>query len=101
MSIAAPDLDTGPGNTVPTSATSISASTTTYLLGAHFTNKDSVSRTIFLTTTAGVEILTRVIPAGGEMPYEWPFRPLNGVKWRVSGGVLFTGHVWGYTTWPF
>ena len=90
----APNLDTGPGAAVPTSATSITTATA-WLLGAHFTNTDAAERTVTMTNTAGAILAQLTLPPGAEMPYEWPFRPTVGVRWSASGtGVL--GQAWGY-----
>jgi len=92
--VDAPNLDTGPGAAVPTSATSITTGDA-WLLGAHFTNTGGVSHTVTVTDTAGAVLCELKIPAGGEMPYDWPFRPTTGVKWSASAAGII-GHVWGY-----
>lgn len=93
-SVGAPNLDTGPGVELPLVSTVVTASVA-WLTGAHFTNKDAVSRTVTITDTAGNLLLELEIPSGAEQPFEWPFRPTTGVKWSASGANL-KGHVWGY-----
>lgn len=93
--IGAPNLDTGTGQAVPTSPTSVTASIA-WMIGAHFTNKTgAASVTVTVTNTAGDLLAEIKIPVGGEMPYEWPFRPTTGVKWSASAAGLL-GHMWGY-----
>jgi hypothetical protein len=94
-SVGAPNLDTGPGVAVPTGVGTITASAV-WLLGAHFTNRTGANAvTVTVTDTAGLVLCELKIPKGGEMPYEWPFRPTTGVKWFASAtGAL--GHIWGY-----
>jgi hypothetical protein len=64
-------------------------------LGTHFKNTSGVTVTVTVENTALANLVELEIPAGGEQPYEWPFRPALGVKWFASGaGVV--GHLWGY-----
>jgi hypothetical protein len=93
--VNAPNLDTGPGQAVPTSATAITGAAA-WLLGAHFTNPSGSALTATVTDTAGEILLQLEIPPGGEQPFEWPFRPTTGVKWSASGAGLL-GQIWGYT----
>lgn len=94
-SITQPNLDTGPGQAVPTSPAQITSSGV-WLIGAHFTNTDgSNTRTVTVTDTAGDILCQLGIPPGGEQPYQWPFRPSTGVKWSADGTNV-KGHVWGY-----
>lgn len=95
-SVVAPNLDTGPGADVPTSAGVVTASPA-WLLGAHFTNPTGTGTpiTVTLTNTAGDVALSVEVPEGGELPFEWGFRPLAGVKWVASDAGLL-GQVWGY-----
>jgi hypothetical protein len=94
-SVNEPNLDTGTGQIVPTVAGVVTASVA-WLIGAHFHNGAAVSRTVTITNTAGDVLCGPLeIPAGADMPYEWPFRPTTGVKW-VADGNLVTGHIWGY-----
>src|SRR5258708_34539574 len=84
-----PNLDTGPGQAVPTVQTAITGAQA-WLLGAHFTNPLATGLTITVTATdtAGEALLTLAIPAGGEQPFERPFRPALGVKWGADAGRL-------------
>lgn len=92
--VAAPNLDTGPGASVPTSTTAVTASAC-WLLGAVFTNNSAAERTMTVTDTAGDVLCQLKIPVGGEVPYDFAFRPATGVKWFAdAAGVL--GHLWGY-----
>ena len=94
-SVGAPNLDTGPGIAVPTSPGVVTASAA-WVLGAHFSNTDgSNTRTVTVTDTAGNTLCVLAIPPGGEMPYEWAFRPATGVKWSADG-LNVIGHLWGY-----
>jgi hypothetical protein len=94
-SAAAPTLNTGPGTAVPTSPGTVTSSAC-WLMGAHFTNTDgSSSRTVTITDAAGAIVAEVPIPAGGEQPYEWFFRPVTGLKWFADGGNV-VGHLWGY-----
>lgn len=95
VSVLQPNLDTGPGSAVPTSATAVTA-VQAWLLGAHFSNPTGTALTVTVTTTAGAKLLQLEIPPGGEQPFEWAFRPALGVKWSASG-VGLLGQIWGYT----
>jgi hypothetical protein len=90
----APNFDTGPGVVVATSPAALIAGAL-WLLGAHLTNNGTVERTITITDTAGLVISEAIVPSGSELSYEWPFRPVNGIKISASGtGCL--AHLWGY-----
>lgn len=92
--VAAPNLDTGPGVSIPLVSTSITA-VQAWVTGAHLTNSGANAATVTFTNTAGAVLAQIMIPPGGEQPYEWPFRPSLGVKWSSDlAGVV--GHVWGY-----
>lgn len=93
--VVAPNLNTGPGQAVPTSATSITAAQA-WVMGAHFSNPTAGALIVTLTNTAGDKLVGPFeIPAGAEQPYEWAFRPTVGVKWSANGAGLL-GQVWGY-----
>lgn len=94
--VGAPNLDTGPGTPIPTTLGVVAAGDC-WLVGAHFTSGPDAGDPIIVTVydTAGKILLQLSIPIGGEQPYEWPFRPVVGVKW-VAGAVGLLGHVWGY-----
>lgn len=93
--VNAPNLDTGPGIVIPGGTTVVFAGTL-WLLGAHFSNTGSVERIITVTDTAGKVLCQLTIAGGGEPPpYEWPFRPVSGVKWFANGAGCI-GHMWGY-----
>jgi hypothetical protein len=94
-SVAAPTLDTGPGQAVPTLEGVITASQA-WILGVHFKNTDPSSElTVTITNTAG-DILDQIpVPPLGSVPFDWVFRPSLGVKW-VADGAGILGHVWGY-----
>lgn len=94
-SIAQPNFDTGPGQAVPTSPTVVVAGNC-WMLGAHFTNRGSTQQIVTVTDTAGGVLCEVTIGAGQEQPYEWPFRPANGVKWSADGAGC-VGQIWGYT----
>lgn len=92
--VGAPNFDTGPGQAVPTSPTALTAAQT-WLLGAHFTNPTVVAITVTVTDTAGDVVGEVDLPATSEQPYEWPFRPVTGLKWGATAtGVV--GQLWGY-----
>jgi hypothetical protein len=94
-SAGAPNLNTGPGSAVPTIAGSITASQA-WLMGAHFTNTDaSNTRTVTITDAAGAIVAELALPPGAEQPYEWPFRPVTGLKW-LADGTNVIGQIWGY-----
>lgn len=90
-----PNLDSTPGVAIPSPASTALFTGQLWLLGAHLTNPTAGEATVTLTDTAGGLLCEVIIPGGGEMPYEWPFRPAVGVKWfsTVAG---CKGHVWGY-----
>jgi len=93
-SVNPPNLDTGPGVAIPTVPTAITAAPA-WLTGAHITNDGGSFVTITITNTAGGVLGKILVPPGGEVPYEWPFRPTIGVKWSADvAGAL--GHLWGY-----
>lgn len=94
---AAPNFDTGPGQSVPLAATSIQANAC-WLLGGHFKNVSASERVMTLTNTAGAVLEQLTLPAGAKEPLDFAFRPSTGVKWSIDGGVLgdVLGHVWGY-----
>lgn len=93
-----PTSFSGPGATVPTSATEIAGGAAVWLLGAHFINNDSVERTVILSNSSGGIVYQATIPPGGSPPnpYAPTFEPSTGLKWSVSGGSAVVGHVWGY-----
>lgn len=92
--VAAPNFDTGPGSAVPTSAGAVTTGVT-WLIGCVLTNTANVQRTVTITDTAGLVVSEIVVPGLGEVPYEWPFRPVTGVKWSADGADV-VGHLWGY-----
>jgi hypothetical protein len=93
--VVAPNLDTGPGVTVPTSPTAITASAA-WLLGASFTNTGTVQRTVTITDSAGVVVVEIIIAGGADVDREWTFRPVTGLKWFVDAGTDVIGQAWGY-----
>lgn len=95
-SVGAPNLDTTPGQAVPTGSPGVITSSAAWLLGAHFTNESGAAAITVTVTESDGSILCKLkIPKGGEMPYEWPFRPATGVRWEASAAGLL-GHIWGY-----
>ena len=92
--VVAPNIDTGPGVAVPTSPAAAFANAL-WLLGAHFSNPGATQRVITVTDTAGDVLCVVTLPGGAEQPYEWAFRPTNGVTWSASGAGC-VGHLWGY-----
>lgn len=92
--VGEPNLNQGPGAAVPTSSTAITGSQA-WLLGCVFKNNSAGTLTVTITDTAGNIVEELTIPAEATLPYEWPFRPVNGVKWFASGAGML-GHVWGY-----
>ena len=94
--VVEPNLDTGTGQAVPTTPTSITVNQC-WLIGAFFTNPiaTGVMITVTITNDAGDLISEVDVPPGGEQPYEFPFRPVLGAKWSASA-VGVKGHVWGY-----
>jgi hypothetical protein len=93
-SVGPPNLDTGPGIAVPLASTVVTGAVA-WLTGAHFTNDGSNFATILVTDTAGSVVCKLKIPPGGEQPYEWPFRPVTGVKWSADL-VGVHAQIWGY-----
>ena len=95
--VVAPNLDTGPGQSVPLAATAITASAC-WVMGVYFKNVSTNTRIVTLTDTAGNLVHKVTLPAGSNDPQERPFEPCTGLKWSVDGGVLgdVLGHVWGY-----
>lgn len=94
-SVAAPNLDSGPGVAIPTSATAITAAAA-WLMGAHLKNTTGATITVTITDTAGATVVGPIdLPPNAEQPYEWAFRPLTGVKW-VASDAGATGQIWGY-----
>lgn len=79
---------------MPLGVTELTADTA-WIMGAHFSNTGAVSVTVIIYDGAGHKFASLEIPAGAEMPYEWPFRPTPGVKWIASAAGLL-GHIWGY-----
>jgi hypothetical protein len=99
LSLAAPTLDTGFVD-IPTTTGVVTASTTTYLYGAHFCNTTDNPITVSVTDTAGSKIFdTKEVPGRDVATFDWAFLPVVGLKWMASGAGL-TGKIWGYTTWP-
>lgn len=67
-----------------------------WLLGGTFLNRSAADREIILTNTAGDEIFFVTIPANSPaQPFEWPFKPVEGLQWRASGAGV-SGQLWGY-----
>jgi len=94
-SVGAPNLDTGPGVDVPLVSTAVTANQA-WLTGAHFSNTHATNHIVVtVTNTAGAVLNKFKVPPGGELPYEWAFRPALGVKW-VASAVGLKGHIWGY-----
>jgi len=93
-SVGPPNLDTGPGVAVPLVATAITVNQA-WLTGAHFTNEGVGQITVTVTDSAGNTVNKFKVSPGGELPYEWAFRPTAGLKWVASGAGL-KGHIWGY-----
>lgn len=90
-----PNLDTTPGQALPLGSTAVFTGSL-WLLGAHFSNTGAVERIVTVTDTAGKVICQVTIAGGGEpSPYEWPFRPVIGVKWFANGAGC-VGQIWGY-----
>jgi hypothetical protein len=93
-----PNLDTTTGFAVPSGApvdlpTPVAGAA--WLIGADFKNDSGGTILVTVIDGAGNLIYKRSLPAGAQEPYEWPFKPVTGVKWGASGvGVL--GHLWGY-----
>lgn len=91
----APNFDTGPGITIPVTPAAVLLVGNGWLLGAHLTNTAATEVTITITDTADTIVSEVVIPGGSEQLYDWPFRPVNGVKISATmTGAL--AHVWGY-----
>lgn len=92
--VVQPNVDTTPGQAVPNVATAVFTGAL-WMLGAHFSNPSVTQITVTVTDTAGDLLCIVTLPPGAEQPYEWPFRPTNGVKWS-GDSVGATGHIWGY-----
>jgi hypothetical protein len=93
--VVAPNFDSGPGSAVPTPTPAAVTTGPMWLLGAVFTNTANAQRTVTLTDTAGLIVSEIVVPGLGELPCEWPFRPVTGLKWSADGAGI-VGQVWGY-----
>ncbi len=93
--VAAPTLDTTPGQAVPTSPTSLSTAAV-WLMGVSFDNADTSNmRTVLVTDTAGNVLYQATIPPGDSRSQAWSFRPATGLKWSADGSNV-TGQIWGY-----
>jgi hypothetical protein len=95
----APTFDTGV-SAVPTGAPALvpgaGATTVYYVLGMVFTNTTAQAKTVTITDGAGAEVLAAyVVPAKEAKPFDYPFRPLTGIKWSASAAGV-NGHIWGY-----
>jgi hypothetical protein len=90
----APNFDTGPGLAITTSPVSL-VTGLLWLLGAHLTNPGAAEVTVLITDTAGTLVSEALVPGGGELPYEWPFRPVDGLKISATGTGC-KAHLWGY-----
>lgn len=94
-SVAAPNLDTGPGVDVPNTPTEIVAGLV-WLLGGHFSNHSGGDLTLTIVDTAGAAVYgPLLLPDGAEISVEWPFRPVTTPTWS-GDNVGIAGHVWGY-----
>lgn len=92
-SVGAPNLDTGLVE-VPTTPEYITSGEA-WVIGAHFKNNAAGERRVTVTDGAGLIFLEVIMPADAEQPYEWVFRPTQGVIW-FADDVDVDGQVWGY-----
>jgi hypothetical protein len=93
--VVAPNFDTGLVP-VPTTLTSVNASSPIWLLGVYFSNPTAALITVTVTDTVGDAIVPGMeVPAGMIIPLAFAFPQCAGLKWNASAGGL-KAQMWGY-----
>lgn len=91
----APDFDTG-FLPVPLTLDVVTADSV-WLIGAQIANDSDVEIVLTITDTSGQPIFPAIPVAARAIPdpKEWPFMPVDGLKWQADK-VGLVAKLWGY-----